>query len=62
MQRTLRTRRLPAQGARRGEVALLTGFDDPEYGWVRCDAAPLLATELAGRGTPASVRTTRPGS
>jgi 4-hydroxy-3-methylbut-2-enyl diphosphate reductase len=57
MQRTLRTRRLPARGARRGEVALLTGFTDPEYGWVRCDAAPLLAADLAARQVPAAVRT-----
>lgn len=57
MQRTLRTRRLPAQGARRGEVALLTGFADPEYGWVRCDAAAALAADLAARQVPATVRT-----
>lgn len=53
MQRTLRTRRLPAHGARFGEVTVRTGFQDPERGWVRCDAAPLLAADLA---VPSRVR------
>lgn len=57
MQRTLRTRRLPARGARRGEVALLTGFADPDYGWVRCGAASLLGADLVARQVPAAVRT-----
>jgi 4-hydroxy-3-methylbut-2-enyl diphosphate reductase len=56
LQRTLRTRRLPAHGARFGEVTVRTGFEDPERGLVRCDAAPLLAAELAAHRVPSQVR------